>query len=175
MLARVVGLLLLAVTGELSLAHAQSSIYKGTFVDNRGRTHGAMDGTDGDTIVIGRVSIRLHGIDAPELGRMCGLAPGKPPVDCGRASAQALRNVLTRRAHCIGTGKADNNRRPIAKCSPGRKKSLDAGAEMVRLGWACAYTKYSRDYVKLEDEARRNRRGIWAVPDAPRICDPDRK
>ena len=33
---------------------------------------------------------------------------------------------------------------------------------MVRLGWAVAYTRHSLSYVRLEAEARRAKRGIWA-------------
>ena len=33
---------------------------------------------------------------------------------------------------------------------------------MVRLGWAVAYSRHSLSYVRLEAEARRAKRGIWA-------------
>jgi len=35
-------------------------------------------------------------------------------------------------------------------------------AEIVRQGWAVAYRRYSEDYVEAENEARMNKRGMWA-------------
>jgi endonuclease YncB( thermonuclease family) len=33
---------------------------------------------------------------------------------------------------------------------------------MVREGWAIAYRRHSLDYIGLEGEARRAKRGIWS-------------
>ena len=32
---------------------------------------------------------------------------------------------------------------------------------MVENGWAIAYRYYSKDYIKFEDKAKRNKVGIW--------------
>ena len=32
---------------------------------------------------------------------------------------------------------------------------------MVRNGWAIAYRRYSKDYIEEEQEARRDKLGIW--------------
>jgi endonuclease YncB( thermonuclease family) len=33
---------------------------------------------------------------------------------------------------------------------------------MVKSGWALAYRKYSNDYIKEEEEAKKKKIGLWA-------------
>ncbi len=47
---------------------------------------------DGDTIDIHGQQIRLHGIDAPEIGQVCSLKG--EPWPCGRAAANLLRDLI---------------------------------------------------------------------------------
>ena len=53
----------------------------------------------------------------------------------------------------------DRYGRAVAVCKRG---DFEINAEMVRLGWAVAYSRHSLSYVRLEAEARRAQRGIWA-------------
>jgi hypothetical protein len=48
---------------------------------------------------------------------------------------------------------------------------LDVNAELVRLGAAWVYRKYSDDaaLIALEKEARAEKRGLWALPESERI------
>lgn len=48
---------------------------------------------------------------------------------------------------------------------------MDVNAEMIRAGWAWAYRAYLTDewLLALEEEARRNKRGLWSLPVAERI------
>lgn len=48
---------------------------------------------DGDTIDVGVVRIRLHGIDAPEAGQTCGTADGGT-WQCGTASTNRLAELM---------------------------------------------------------------------------------
>ena len=43
----------------------------------------------------------------------------------------------------------------------GRKDYLDLNSTMVLNGWAIAYRYYSKDYVEEEEEAKRDKKGIW--------------
>ena len=43
----------------------------------------------------------------------------------------------------------------------------DINAEMVRLGFAWAFTKYSTSYVEEEEMARSAKRGIWRAKTEP--------
>ena len=43
---------------------------------------------------------------------------------------------------------------------------VDVGGEMVAHGWALAYRRYSKRYLRQEAEARHWRLGIWVDPSA---------
>jgi endonuclease YncB( thermonuclease family) len=113
---------------------------------------------DGDTIWTGDTKIRLHGIDAPETRQECTGRDGEP-YRCGEAATAALRTLIgSEPVRCEGDT-YDRYKRLIATCYSG---SIDLNAELVRLGWALAYRKYSKDYVSAELEAHDAKRGMWA-------------
>ena len=54
----------------------------------------------------------------------------------------------------------DRYGRTVARCSVDGR---DLGAEMVRLGWAVDFPRYSKGfYREQERDARNARRGVWA-------------
>jgi endonuclease YncB( thermonuclease family) len=108
---------------------------------------------DGDTLDIGSTTIRLHGIDAPEVAQ-----PG------GRDATNALARLVERKTLTCEGSTRDDHRRLIAKCWIGNN---DINAAMVRAGYAWAFVKYSRDYASLEQTARRELRGIWRKASEP--------
>ena len=113
--------------------------------------------TDGDTIKMGRIRYRLYGIDAPELRQFCRGERGKN-FACGEKARKALRGLVRGRSViCQPTG-AVSYRRKIATCFVG---GVDMGAWMVRRGWAVAYRRFSKKYIKLEEDAKIKKRGIW--------------
>ena len=112
--------------------------------------------TDGDTIKLGGVAIRIHGIDAPELKQRCQV-DGRH-YRCGVVARQALMAKLgSRPVQCLGRG-TDKYHRLIATCNV---DGVDIGYWMVSQGYALAYRKYSLEYVPAEDAARTARRGLW--------------
>ncbi|MFT0891546.1 thermonuclease family protein [Pseudochelatococcus sp. G4_1912] len=117
---------------------------------------------DGDTIAVEGVEsrIRLHGIDAPEGKQICDDDHGRHYL-CGTRSADALSNLIGRNGtvSCTETGR-DRYGRIIAIChSHGR----EINREMVRLGWAADFRRYSNDmYATEEKEAQSAKRGLWA-------------
>lgn len=114
---------------------------------------------DGDTIKLNGSTIRLHGIDAPEIGQACGGWPA------GIHAASALRTLLEgRRVSCTPTTTTDRYRRTVAVC---HADGVDIGAAMVRQGAAWAFTRYSVDYMPQEQQARAEGLGIHA-----RACQP---
>ncbi|WP_119392154.1 thermonuclease family protein [Taklimakanibacter lacteus] len=120
-------------------------------------TPGTADIIDGDSFRLGKDEIRLNGIDAPEYRQTCRDANGRD-WNCGREAARALRNLVAgKTVDCTGLD-ADRYGRLVSRCRVG---DLTLNAEMVRLGWAIAYTRHSAAYVKEEAEARRDKRGIW--------------
>lgn len=113
---------------------------------------------DGDTIEIRGVRIRLFGIDAPEGAQNCTRANGTR-WDCAQQAASALEHYLRGRPVVCVRRDVDRYGRLVCRCNV---SGDDVNAWLVRNGWAVAYTRYSRDYVKQESEARAPRRGIWS-------------
>lgn len=118
----------------------------------------AADVTDGDGLHQAGERVRLWGIDAPELDQECkrnGMA-----YRCGEQARDALVALVA--AGDVRCEPVDRDRygRTVARCSV---NGLDLGAEMVRLGWAVDYRRYSRGiYAGMEREARAAKRGLWA-------------
>ena len=104
---------------------------------------------DGDSLVIGGVKIRLHGIDAPERNQTCGIEPNQ--WDCGRRSTRALSEMIDRAPVTCHERDVDRYGRIVAVCSVG---GVLLNARMVAEGWAVSYRQYSMDYVGEEDQAR---------------------
>ena len=113
---------------------------------------------DGDTIALGVVKVRLHGVDAPEMAQSCRRA-GESWA-CGRAARKTLEQLAGgARVRCTPVD-VDRYGRIVAQCAAGGIDDL--GAALVARGMAFAYRRYSRDYVDEEQAARAARRGVWA-------------
>ena len=113
---------------------------------------------DGDTIHLNGTKIRLHGIDTPEMRQECIDQAGES-YRCGEAATAALRALIgSQPVRCEGSA-YDRYKRLIAICYSG---SVNLNKEMVKLGWALSYRKYSKDYVVVEAEAQEAKLGLWA-------------
>ena len=117
---------------------------------------GAVRVVDGDTLKVGATTVRLHGIDAPEIKQTC-TDPDGNVWTCGKrvrelAAARYHRQV----ANCT---KIDTDRfgRMVAKCSVGGE---DVGGWLVAQGLAFAFRKYSLDYDLIEKQAAVTGRGL---------------
>lgn len=155
------GALVLAV---LVLAHAVLRAWslsgRDVVRDRRGPTPELVEGravvTDGDTLRVNGRTIRLRGVDAPELRQTCRTAEGRPYA-CGEAARAALARLAEGRNLACRIHGRDRYRRMLGRCSAGGE---DVGESLVRSGLALAYL--ARDYAAAEEEARRLRRGLWA-------------
>jgi endonuclease YncB( thermonuclease family) len=124
----------------------------------RGELQGQVTVVDGDSLEMGRTRIRLYGVDAVEGDQVCRTTEGER-WPCGRRAANALQDFIARQTvTCVDRGK-DSYGRTIATCSV---PSGDINDWLVRQGWAVAYTRYSKDYVAAQAEAKGARRNIWA-------------
>ena len=114
--------------------------------------------SDADTLHVGKVKVRLYGIDAHELGQGCN-RPDGTPWPCGKwAADEAQRRYDGVTANCT-TLDHDPYGRTVARCLTGGQ---DIAAALVRDGVALAYRKYSLDYVDAEKQAAFAERGIWS-------------
>lgn len=113
---------------------------------------------DGDTIEIGRTTIRINAIDAPEEGQTC------EDWRCGAAATSRMAALVAGAAvRCNGLG-LDRYDRTLATCFVG---SADIGAAMVREGYAWAFVRYSGVYAAEEAAARAERLGVWRYKSTP--------
>lgn len=112
---------------------------------------------DGDTIEVmhqGRaVRVRLAGIDAPEAGQAW-----------NRRARARLSELVFHRDVTVVVVDVDRYGRPVAIVSSADGTRINA--LLVAEGYAWWYRAYSADaeLERLEGEARRARRGLWADP-----------
>ena len=123
---------------------------------------------DGDTVHINNKKIRLEGIDAPELKQQC-----KKPVlqisvmisfqfnknySCGvKSKVKLINKISDSKIKCITSSK-DRYKRFLATCY---KDKINLNKWMVRNGNAVVYKRYSKDYVRDEAYAKKNKLGVW--------------
>ena len=123
--------------------------------------------SDGDTIKISKYKIRLHGIDAPEKKQIC----QRPYLNlvffslyedyfCGEFVTNKLKELIENKLiECRVNDKKDFFGRYLGVCY---KNNLNINQWLVENGYAVAFIKYSKDYVKFEEIAKKNKAGIWA-------------
>lgn len=110
--------------------------------------------TDGDTLTVlegtEQRKIRLHGIDAPEKAQPFGT----------KAREHLGEMVAGKSVRVIVTG-TDRYKRLIGRVQVGE---VDVNTKMVRDGLAWQYRQFdkSQALADAEEEARRDRRGLWA-------------
>jgi endonuclease YncB( thermonuclease family) len=117
---------------------------------------------DGDTLDIGSVRIRLHGIDAPEADQRCAAARGGDWT-CGAAATARLSELVEGQRVICAPRERDTYGRVIAVCLV---DELDLGKALVTEGLAWAFLRYSADYAGLEEGPRKIGAGVWQADTA---------
>jgi endonuclease YncB( thermonuclease family) len=113
---------------------------------------------DGDTLTLGAVRVRLEGIDAPETDQIC-LNASATRWTCGIDARDRLASHVAGRSIFCGSGGTDRYGRALGTCSLGGE---NLNEWMVLQGLALAYVQYSSKYVRAEEQARTNQRGLWS-------------
>ena len=100
-----------------------------------------------------QLKVRLHGIDAPELGQ-----------PFGQASKRALSDLVFGKQATLHTTGTDRYRRTLAHVTVG---DIEVDAQMIATGHAWHYSRY--DHTAAMEAAERNaraaRHGLWADGD----------
>ena len=121
--------------------------------------------TDGDTIKIDTLKIRLDGIDAPEKKQLC-----KRPYltimmftfyedySCGQKSTEALIKKINNQKITCKISDIDYFKRLIGECYKGK---TNLNSWLVSNGHAVAFRKYSKKYVPEELLAKQEKKGMW--------------
>ena len=125
----------------------------------RGRVVGI---SDGDTLTLltqnrQQVKIRLHGIDAPELGQAW-----------GQRAKQALSLLTFRQIVSVQETDQDRYGRIVGIVY---RNQLSINETLIASGHAWVYRKYNKNkrWNTLETEARKKRRGLWKLHPNQRI------
>ena len=114
--------------------------------------------TDGDTIKIDGEKIRFSGIDTPELKQTC--IKDRVKNSCGIKAKQILIDKISNnKVNCITEGR-DQYKRTLAECFV---NSESLSSYLVKSGYAFAYRKYSKKFIKDEDYARMKKIGMWSM------------
>jgi len=118
---------------------------------------GTAKAIDGDTMVVGLTTVRLLGIEAPELSQTCTSKKGKLQ-HCGDLARQML-DTLTKnvKVRCKTDGK-DADGTPRAACFAG---PFDINEQMIAAGWAFAVLGEVLAYARAENFAKARSEGIW--------------
>jgi hypothetical protein len=100
-------------------------------------------------------------------GTLTLLAPQSRQPDGTRAQ-QELSALVFRKAVRVVVDNTDRYGRTVGRVWAG---AVDVNAELVRRGVAWVYGQYNRDPAlpPLEAEARRARRGLWALPASEQV------
>lgn len=110
---------------------------------------------DGDTLEVNGKTVRLYGIDAPELGQYC--LNGSNRYRCGYEAALALTKL-------VGSGPVECRPTPVDADDEGQICSVelvDLAEAMLRRGYAVAPPSSFAVYRRAESEAKKSRLGIW--------------
>jgi len=118
--------------------------------------------SDGDTLRIGAVRIRLFGIDAPERRQTCD-SGAKGSWNCGVAASERLAALIGYAVVTCAPRDRDRYGRLVAACRAG---GVDLGERLVAEGLARAYTRFGDDYARVEARAKTERVGLWHGPAA---------
>ena len=131
--------------------------------------------SDGDTVWVrlesgNRVKIRVWGIDTPEKFRSKKLhreaercmVPERDIVKLGKLASRKAEELLDRRRVLIEPHGRGYYGRLLGRLLI--RGEEDFGLEMIRSGYACAYHRSApREYMRAEEEARMERRGLWEM------------
>lgn len=114
--------------------------------------------TDGDTYDVrrsagGEVTIRLHGVDAPETSQ-----------PYGSAATRAARRYVSGENVRVEVEEIGRYGRAVARINV---QGGDLGAMLIRDGYGWYYEQYApgaTEYARLQRQARNANRGLWSRP-----------
>lgn len=114
--------------------------------------------TDGDTLVIRGVKVRLFGIDAPESSQQC-IRAGKS-YGCGREAAFALADLVRNKTVTCTRKDTDRYGRMVGVCTVG---GTEINRALVMQGWVLPYLEYGGGmYSSAASQAKAARKGLYA-------------
>jgi endonuclease YncB( thermonuclease family) len=113
---------------------------------------------DGDTVIWNNKKIRLKGIDAPDIKQICSDSR-KKDIECGKIAKHKLEEIIgDNELKCY----IETNARYIGDLGYCYTEGININREMVKRGYAIAYSIDGKDYIDEEAEAKKLKLGFWA-------------
>lgn len=154
------GVLALIIVGTGFGDVAQQTVYSTYAHDD--------DAYDGDTLWVGEISVRLSGINAPELNQICRNQSGQ--TQCGDEARRHLQGLLSGALltceRISGGGRRSNEpfARPRVHCTATRGgRTIDIAEAMVADGYAIVSREGGRGYMGVARVAFEQQRGILGM------------
>lgn len=111
----------------------------------------------GDTMRIDGKTVRMAGIEAPELTQTCSRSNGST-WNCGQSALNALRQLTGRHTITCEIQYTDAFGHKVGRCRAG---DIDLAAEMVRNGHVFASSGLFATYGSEQAEAQSAKAGLW--------------
>lgn len=126
--------------------------------------------SDGDTLTVIRPDPRNPGRTLRHRVRLAEIDTPEKAQPYGAAAKQALSDLVFNRTVRIEQIDVDRYGRLVAHVYAGDTRQIWANARMVRSGHAWVYRRYARspELFQMEDVARRQRAGLWSLPESER-------
>jgi endonuclease YncB( thermonuclease family) len=164
--------IVLAVVGVVAWAYSQWNKTAPVETETGEAITGTARVTDGDSLEIGNVRVRLFGIDAPEFRQLCKDASGRD-YTCGVAARQTLGELIDGKRVSCTPAEGPSYDRLVAVCRVDGSRQgqgqnhapskIDLSEAMVRSGRAIELKAHSKGrYAAAERAARDASRGLWA-------------
>jgi endonuclease YncB( thermonuclease family) len=159
--------LVLAVVGVVAWAYSQwnkSAPDTGSGGATGDTIAGTARVTDGDSLAVGNMRVRLFGIDAPEARQLCKDAAGQD-YTCGLAARETLAGLTDGKQVSCAPAEGPSYDRVVAVCrvDGANNGKVDLSEAMVRSGRAIELKSHSKGrYAAAERSAREAQRGLWA-------------
>ena len=100
----------------------------------------------------------LLGSNIGEIKKLTEIKKNEMILDIGpQTIAKICDKIDSSKIKCISSSK-DRYKRYLATCY---KDNINLNKWMVRNGYAVAYKRYSKDYVRDEEYAKKNKLGVW--------------
>ena len=112
-----------------------------------------------DQVAIGEQRISLWGVDAPDPDQDRECSAGRTAFGCFTNAKRKLEELIDLGPiTCTDTGEKNSLNVPYMVCKIG---GIDIGEDIVRQGWALAFTPQTDAYKEIEAEAKAAKRGLW--------------
>lgn len=112
---------------------------------------------DGDTIALNSINIRLLGVDAPEIKQTCNTSK-KYQVNCGILAKIKMQELIGNNIVVCSSRGLDRYKRLLSYCYV---KDININLELVKTGYAYAYSRSNIIFKIYEIIARISKKGLW--------------